>query len=198
MLILQIYVDYRKRLGAYKITHILQRDYGICINIGRVYRLMKTLRLPRMSTEKPYKKYRQSDKGEYTDHLQQEFNQNSPNVVWVSDFTYIKGAGKWYYLCIVMDLFSRKIISWNISGKPDVDLVMTTFKKRYPFDNACCECFFKYLKKEEVHRKSYHSLHDLELSIFEYIEGFYNSKRPHASLGMLTPNEKEKLFWNQL
>lgn len=201
---------------------------------------MKTLRLPRMSTEKPYKKYRQSDKGEYTDHLQQEFNQNSPNVVWVSDFTYIKGAGKWYYLCIVMDLFSRKIISWNISGKPDVDLVMTTFKKAYvkcncpsglmfhsdrgsqytalsfrklldslnvlqsfskkgyPFDNACCECFFKYIKKEEVHRKSYHSLHDLELSIFEYIEGFYNSKRPHASLGMLTPNEKEKLFRNQL
>ena len=109
-MILQIYVDYRKRLGAYKITHILQRDYGICNSIGRVYRLMKTLRLPRMSTEKPYKKYRQSDKGEYTDHLQQEFNQNSPNVVWVSDFTYIKGAGKWYYLCIVMDLFSRKII----------------------------------------------------------------------------------------
>lgn len=137
-------------------------------------------------------------RGEYTDHLQQEFNQNSPNVVWVSDFTYIKGAGKWYYLCIVMDLFSRKIISWNISGKPDVDLVMTTFKKGYPFDNACCECFFKYLKKEEVHRKSYHSLHDLKLAIFEYIEGFYNSKRPHASLGMLTPNEKENLFRNQL
>ena len=71
-------------------------------------------------------------------------------------------------------------------------------KKGYPFDNACCEGFFKYLKKEEVHRKSYHSLHDLELSIFEYIEGFYNSKRPHASLGMLTPNEKETLFRNQL
>ena len=197
-MILQIYVDYRKRLGAYKITHILQRDYGINISIGRVYRLMKTLQLPRMSTEKPHKSYRQKDKGEYTDHLHQEFNQKSPNIVWVSDFTYIKVAGKWYYLCIVMDLFSRKIISWNISGKPDVDLVMTTFKKGYPFDNACCECFFKYLKKEEVHRKSYHSLHDLELAIFEYIEGFYNSKKPHSSLGMLTPNEKEKLFRNQL
>ena len=197
-MILQIYVDYRKRLGAYKITHILQRDYGINISIGRVYRLMKTLQLPRMSTEKPHKSYRQKDKGEYTDHLHQEFNQKSPNIVWVSDFTYIKVAGKWYYLCIVMDLFSRKIISWNISGKPDVDLVMTTFKKGYPFDNACCECFFKYLKKEEVHRKSYHSLHDLELAIFEYIEGFYNSKKPHSSLGMLTPNEKENLFRNQL
>ncbi|WP_442858721.1 DDE-type integrase/transposase/recombinase, partial [Anaerotignum lactatifermentans] len=44
--------------------------------------------------------------------------------------------GKWYYLCIVMDLFSRKIISWNISGKPDVDLVMTAFKKAYKKRNA--------------------------------------------------------------
>ena len=39
--------------------------------------------------------------------------------------------GKWYYLCIVMNLFSRKVIAWNISAKPDVDLVMTAFKKAY-------------------------------------------------------------------
>ena len=37
---------------------------------------------------------------------------------------------------IVMDLFSRKIISWNILGKPDVDLVMTAFKKAYTKRNA--------------------------------------------------------------
>ena len=38
---------------------------------------------------------------------------------------------------------------------------------------------------------------ELQLSIFEYIESFYNSKRPHGALGMLTPNQKEELFWNQ-
>ena len=200
---------------------------------------MRTLKLPRMSTEKPYKNYKHRDNGECTNHLHQEFNQQTPNIVWASDFTYIKVASKWYYLCIVMDLFSRKIISWNISGKPDVDLVMTAFKKAYdrrnspsglmfhsdrgsqytafsfrqlldslnvvqsfskkgyPFDNACCESFFKYLKKEETNRKTYHSLQELQLSIFQYIEGYYNSRRPHGSLRMLTPNEKEELFWNQ-
>ena len=66
-----------------------------------------------------------------------------------------------------------------------------------PFDNACCECFFKYLKKGETDRKYYHSLQDLQLSLFEYIEGYYNSKRPHSSLHMLTPNEAEALYWNQ-
>ncbi|MEE1313574.1 MAG: DDE-type integrase/transposase/recombinase, partial [Lachnospiraceae bacterium] len=118
----------------------------------------------------------------------------------------------------------RKVISWNISGKSDVALVMATFKKaykkrnspfglmfhsdrgtqytafafrqildslnvvqsfsmkRYPFDNACCKCFFKYPKKEEINRKSYHSSQELKLSVFKYIEGFYNAKRPHGSL----------------
>ncbi len=49
-------------------------------------------------------------------------------------------------------------------------------KKGYPFDNACCESFFKYLKKEEISRRTYHSLQDLQLSVSEYIEGFYNPR----------------------
>ena len=35
-IILKIHGDYNKRLGAYKITHILERDYGIKVNVGRV------------------------------------------------------------------------------------------------------------------------------------------------------------------
>lgn len=93
-LILQIYADYNKRLGAYKIAYVLQRDYGINISVGQVYRLMKTLQLPRMSTDKPYKNYRHKDNGDYTNHLHQEFNQKAPNLVWTSDFTYIQVAGK--------------------------------------------------------------------------------------------------------
>lgn len=238
-LILHIYADYDKRLGAYKITYILKRDYGISISVGRVYRLMKTLKLPRMSTDKPACHRKPADNSEYTNHLQQKFCPRMPNLVWAGDFTYIKVNGKWYYLCIVMDLFSRKIIAWHISGRPDVDFVMTAFKKAYakrnapyglmfhsdrgsqytafsfqqlldsldivqsfskkgyPFDNACCECFFKYLKKEETNRRTYHTLQELHDSVFEYIEGFYNSRRPHSSLGLLTPDEKERLYWEQ-
>jgi len=200
---------------------------------------MRTLQLPRMSTDKPFRNHKHRDNGECTNHLHQEFNQKAPDMVWASDFTYIKVSGKWYYLCIVMDLFSRKVIAWNISSKPDVELVMNAFKKAYekrnqpiglmfhsdrgtqytafsfrqlldslnvvqsfskkgyPYDNACCECFFKYLKKEETNRRTYHSLNELQMSVFEYIEGFYNSRRPHGSLEMLTPNEKEELFWSQ-
>ena len=39
------------------------------------------------------------------------------------------------------------------------------------------------MKKEKTNRKAYQSLQKLQLSVFEYIEGLYYSKRPHA-LGM--------------
>ena len=200
---------------------------------------MKSLQLPKMSTDKPKYHRQKPDNETYTNHLQQQFRQKSPNLVWASDLTYLKAGSKWYYLCIVMDLFSRKVIAWHISSRPDAELVITTFKKAYkkrnapyglmfhsdrgcqytafafrqlldslhvvqsfsqkgyPFDNACCECFFKYMKKEETSRKTYHTLQELQLSVFEYIEGYYNSKRPHGTLGMLTPNEAESLYWEQ-
>ena len=75
-----------------------------------------------------------------------------------------------------------------------LNVVQSFSKKGYPFDNACCECFFKYLKKEETNRRTYHSLQELQLSVLQYIEGYYNSKRPHGTLGMLTPNEVEDLY----
>ena len=140
---------------------------------------------------------------------------------------------------VLIDLFSRKVIAWHISAKPDVELVMTTFKKAYearnapyglmfhsdrgsqytaftfrqlldslnvvlsfskkgyPFDNAVCESFFRYLKKEETGLRTYTSLCDLKISMFSYIEGYYNSKRPHGSLDYLTPDDMESAYWGQ-
>lgn len=201
---------------------------------------MKTMQLPPMSSVKPSFVRAAADEDDCPNHLKQLFTQKAPNLAWVSDFTYIRAGGKWYYLCIIIDLFSRKVISWHLSGKPDVDLVLKTFKKAYakrnatfglmfhsdrgsqytafafqqlldslnvvqsfskkgyPFDNAVCESFFKYLKKEETNRKTYHTFEELKSSIFEYIEGYYNPKRPHGALGYLTPNEAEAAYDSQI
>ena len=126
--ILQIYSDYDNSLGAYKIRRILERDYGINISLGRVYRLMSTMNLPKRSTEKPKGKHSHKENGNCFNHLNQQFNPSSPNSVWASDFTYIKVNGSFHYLCVVMDLFSRKIIGWSISNRHDVDLTMKAFE----------------------------------------------------------------------
>ncbi len=58
--ICKIYFETKYRLGASKIQIILAREYGINISYGRVYRLMKALTLPKMSTVKPRFKYHKS------------------------------------------------------------------------------------------------------------------------------------------
>lgn len=84
-----------------------------------------------MSTDKPTNPANKSNNVVYVNSLKQQSNQKAPIIVWVSDITYIKAANRWYYLCVVMDLFYRKIIAWHISPKPDVELVMDTFPKAY-------------------------------------------------------------------
>lgn len=72
-----------------------------------------------------------------------------------------------------------------------------TLLMHYPFEVPGVNVFSNISKKEETNRRHYHPLQELQLSIFEYIEGFYNSKRPHGSLHMLTPNEAEALYREQ-
>ena len=64
--------------------------------------------------------------------------------------------------------------------------------KGYPYNNSVCESFFKYLKMEETGRKHYRTREELRLDLFSYIDGYYNSKRIHSSIGYKTPNKIEK------
>ena len=70
-------------------------------------------------------------------------------------------------------------------------------KKGYPYDNASMESFNAILKKEEVNQKSYVTFEEARLAIFEFIESWYNNRRIHSSLGYITPNEKERLYYEK-
>lgn len=60
------------------------------------------------------------------------------------------------------------------------------------WDNAVVESFFSTLKIEWIYRHTYRGLEDLEASLFDYIEGFYNPDRQHTTLGNLSPAEYER------
>jgi putative transposase len=61
------------------------------------------------------------------------------------------------------------------------------------YDNAVAETFFATLKKELVNRRSWPSRLELQSAVFEYIEAFYNRRRRHSTLGMLSPIDYEQL-----
>jgi len=93
-------------------------------------------------------------------------------------------------MCAILDLFARKIVACTDA----LNIIQSFSAKGHPYDNAVMECFFKYLKKEETDRRNYSSPDELNLSLFSYIEGFYNSLRPHSPNNGLSPHQREADF----
>jgi len=55
------------------------------------------------------------------------------------------------------------------------------------YDNAVVETFFKTLKAEMIWRSVWHTRKQAHIALFKYINGFYNPKRRHSTLGGLSP-----------
>jgi putative transposase len=60
------------------------------------------------------------------------------------------------------------------------------------YDNSMAESFVSTLKRELIHRHSWAKRQMARSAIFEYIEGFYNTRRRHSALGQLSPSEYEE------
>jgi putative transposase len=63
------------------------------------------------------------------------------------------------------------------------------------YDNALCESFFATLECELIDRRRFPSQSQARMAVFEFIEGWYNSRRRHSSIGYLSPINYER---NQL
>lgn len=61
------------------------------------------------------------------------------------------------------------------------------------YDNALAESFVATLKTELLYRSSWPTRQTVKTAIFEYVEGFYNTRRRHSSLGHLSPAEFEEI-----
>lgn len=66
------------------------------------------------------------------------------------------------------------------------------------YDNAVAERFFWSLKHEWTNHETFANLEEARLSVFRYIETFYNTDRIHESLGYLTPQQFETQHDHQL
>lgn len=74
--------------------------------------------------------------------LKRHFIQNAPNKAWVSDFTEIKVQGVSYYLCLILDLFSRKVVAYRVHYQKNANLIINTFKDAFRLRNEPNELLF--------------------------------------------------------
>lgn len=81
-----------------------------------------------------------------------------------------------------------------LQSSPSV--IRSMSRKGNCWDNAVAESFFKTLKTELIYHNKYQTKQQAAVSIFEYIETFYNTQRRHKYLKNLTIIEYRKLFNN--
>jgi transposase InsO family protein len=69
----------------------------------------------------------------------------------------------------------------------DHDVVVSVGRKGQCWDNAVAESFFATIKRELIDRRPWPNLATLRRAVFDYIEGWYNTRRLHSTLGYLSP-----------
>jgi len=210
--------------GVERMTAHLRRD-GWCINPKRVRRLMR-----QMSLSAIYPKLRLSLPERYNltyPYLLRDVKIERPDQVWASDITYIRLQGGFAYLTVVMDWYSRYVLSWELSNSLDaafcVDALVRALSISKPeifntdqgsqytsdaftsklksagvkvsmdgagraFDNIMVERLWRSVKYEDVYLHHYERLAEARNGLARYFR-FYNSERPHQSLGWRTPHE---------
>lgn len=78
--------------------------------------------------------------------------------------------------------------------KRNKNITQSMSRKGNCWDNACAESFFKSIKTEWIYRFKYINRRIAAISIFEYIETWYNTLRRHSSLNYLSPLEYGRLL----
>lgn len=116
-LIIQIFEDNKERYGSPRIWQELVNEFNYRISRKRVERLMRK-NGKRAKCKKKYVKTTDSNHSLPVagNLLNRDFTALNPGEKWVSDITYISTNTGWYYLTVILDLWDRKAIGWNIAS----------------------------------------------------------------------------------
>ena len=116
--------EVKYRYGSPRMTRELRRR-GLCVGHNRVARLMREGLLG----ARRRKAYRVTTRSNHShpvaeNVLGRQFSVAAANRVWVSDITYIATAEGWMYLCVVLDLYSRRVVGWSMGRSLGVELAV--------------------------------------------------------------------------
>lgn len=127
----QIFEYHKGRYGSLRISKTLEQK-GITVNRKRVSMLMRNMKLFAKGSRYRYKHYNQkSSTIERPNLLNQIFQTDGKNKIWVGDITYVPTKKGVLYLAVFLDIYSRKVTGWSMDRKMKETLVMDAFIQAY-------------------------------------------------------------------
>ena len=131
--ILKIFTESDGRFGGRKIRIQLVKD-GHVISHSRVVRLMKEMGLKPNQPDENYNNYHKRKYAYKPNIISKSEYYPEPNKIWVSDITYIRVRKEHYFLVVIIDLYSRKVIGHRltkVAGSLElIELMNETFHNR--------------------------------------------------------------------
>jgi hypothetical protein len=120
--------------GARKVWRQLNRE-GIAVARCTVERLMAGLGLQGVIRGKPIKTTIADRAAPCPlDHVNRQFHAPAPNMLWLSDFTYVSTWAGFVYVAFVIDAYARRIVGWRVSRTAHASFVLDRLSR--PFMNG--------------------------------------------------------------
>ncbi len=166
--------EYNQILGPEKLRAVLVRR-GHQVSTKFVSSIMAEMGLHsiRCTAKREYQKLHKPFKKENI--LKQQFHTDQPNQVWTSDITYFRVGEYHFYICVILDLFSRKVIAYKISRKNSTQLVSGTFKQAIGEREVKAGLIFHSDRGTQYTSHSFCKL----LEAFSVVQSFSASGRPY-------------------
>jgi putative transposase len=115
--------------GARKVWRQLNRE-GIAVARCTVERLMAGLGLQGVIRGKPIKTTIADRAAPCPlDHVNRQFHAPAPNMLWLSDFTYVSTWAGFVYVAFVIDAYARRIVGWRVSRTAHANFVLDALEQ---------------------------------------------------------------------
>jgi transposase InsO family protein len=115
--------------GVRKVWRQLRRE-GFDVARCTVARLMKVMGIQGIIRGKPHKTTIPDKKLPCPlDRVNRQFRVPAPNMLWVSDFTYVATWKGFVYVAFVIDAYARRIVGWRVSTTPHVGFVLDALEQ---------------------------------------------------------------------
>ena len=127
--IARVFAENFEVYGVRKVWRQLGRE-GTSVARCTVERLMRSMGLQGVVRGKPVRTTI-SDKAAPCpqDHVNRQFHAPAPNVLWLSDFTYVATWSGFVYVAFVIDAFARRIVGWRVSRTAHASFVLDALEQ---------------------------------------------------------------------